>query len=114
MNWLGHIKRWFRLVLDARQRFTSVRVEDLPEVLEHGVVYLTGDTPEPWSASLICPCGCGATISLSLVPDDEPCWRVTSTGTAITLRPSIWRTKGCKSHFIISGGRVHWVRELRT
>jgi len=113
LNWLTYLKRWFRIVLDTRRRFTFVRVEDLPEVLQDDVVYLVGDTPEPWSASLICPCGCGATISLSLVRDDEPCWQVKLVGAAITLRPSIWRTKGCKSHFIISGGRVYWARELR-
>lgn len=113
MNWLNHLKRWFRLVVDTQRRFTSMRVEDLPDVLQEGVVYLVGDAPKPWSASLICPCGCGTTISLSLVPDDEPRWQVTATGARITLRPSIWRTKGCKSHFIISGGRVHWARELR-
>ena len=114
MIWLDHLKRWFWLVVDPRRHYTSVRVEDLPSLLQEGVVYLVGDTPDPWSASLICPCGCGATISLSLVPDDEPRWQVKATGTAVTLRPSIWRTKGCKSHFIISGGRVHWARELKT
>lgn len=113
MNWLSHLKRLFRVVLDTRKRFTFARVEDLPEILREGVVYLVGDTPEPWSASLICPCGCGATISLSLMPHDKPSWQVKLTGAAITLRPSIWRTKGCKSHFIIRGGRVYWARELR-
>jgi hypothetical protein len=112
MNWINQFKRWFRTQY-THQRFTSVRVEDLPDSLQAGVIYLVGDSPEPWSASLICPCGCGATISLSLVPDDEPSWQVKSSGAAITLHPSIWRTKGCRSHFIVRGGRVYWARGQR-
>jgi hypothetical protein len=48
----------------------------------------------------------------SPVLDDDPRWEVRATGDLITLRPSVWRTKGCKSHFVLSDGRVHWARDV--
>lgn len=111
MTWLNQLKRWFRLVLDTGKRFTSVRTEDAPEEMRDGIIYLVGDAPEPWSAWMSCPCGCGATISLSLLSSDRPHWTLAATGNEITLYPSVWRTRGCKSHFFITKGRLHWVRD---
>lgn len=112
MSWIERINRWFRLVLDKRRFYIAMRVEDAPDSLKEDVVYLIGDAPTPWAASLVCPCGCGETISLSLIPHDNPSWRarVLQDGSA-TLSPSIWRTKGCRSHFFIRNGRVLWAKE---
>ena len=112
MSWIERINRWFRLVLDKRRYYVAMRVEDAPDSLKEDVVYLIGDSPAPWAASLICPCGCGETISLSLIPHDKPSWRarVLKDGSA-TVSPSIWRTKGCRSHFFIRNGRVLWAKE---
>lgn len=111
MNWLGRINQWFHLVVDKRPPLRSSRVDDLPEILEREIVYLVGDGRKPWSASLICPCGCGEIISLSLITNDDPRWRATShwNGT-VTIHPSIWRTKGCKSHFFIRRGKIVWAK----
>jgi hypothetical protein len=55
--------------------------------------------------------GCGDIIQLNLVNGGRPRWRFelhlpTQT---ISLRPSIWRTVGCRSHFVLRRGHVHWV-----
>ena len=47
--------------------FATELVDDLPDVLAPARLYLIGDPPRPWSAAMLCPCGCAATIQLSLV-----------------------------------------------
>jgi uncharacterized protein DUF6527 len=60
-------------------------------------------------AVLLCPCGCGETIHLSLATDATSSWRLqTHRGNRVTLLPSVWRTVGCKSHFIIYRGHIFW------
>lgn len=110
MIWYKNITQLVRFVL-GNQKYSFAKVEEMPDVVPSGVVYLVGDGGRPWCAALLCPCGCEQTIALSLVVRDRPRWRVTKhfDGT-ITLYPSIWRTKGCKSHFYIRRGRVLWVR----
>lgn len=56
-----------------------------------------------------CPCGCGDVITLSLQPTHLPHWRLTLTDSGRpTLYPSVWRDKGCLSHFWVQDGRVSW------
>ena len=72
-------------------------------------LYLVGEDTGPWSAALLCPCGCEATIQLSLLPDDEPSRRaVRHFNGSVSLRPSVWRTRGCRSHFFLRRGRIVW------
>lgn len=99
--------------LNSQRRLRIMLVEDPPDTLEPGLVYLIGDNPDhPWCAALLCPCGCKADIRLSLIPTDEPRWRVSpSPSDSVTIRPSIWRTKGCRSHFYVFKGRIVWARE---
>jgi hypothetical protein len=42
---------------------------------------------------------------------ERPSWNIRRhpDGT-VTVTPSVWRTKGCGSHFIIRKSRIHWVR----
>lgn len=109
MTWIKRVSNWFRTLLDPKVTYKHVWTEDPPEAPERGLVYLIGDPPKPWSAAFICPCGCKELISLSLVPNDRPRWRFhVSASDPISLSPSIWRTKGCKSHFFVKKGRVHW------
>ena len=83
--------------------------DDEPDQLERYRIYLLGAAGAAWSASLICPCGCGEIIRLSLLPDDRPGWRAeVNAGGLVTLHPSIWRVRGCRSHFFIREGRVLW------
>ncbi|MBX9746203.1 MAG: hypothetical protein K2X34_04830 [Hyphomonadaceae bacterium] len=103
------LKRWWVSTLTVMRPLRGRQVEDTPDTLERGVVYLIGDPV--WHAAMICPCGCGATIRLSLLADDRPRWRASiAPNGAVTLSPSIWRVKGCKSHFFVRHGRILWAR----
>lgn len=113
MRWLDGLGRWFRLLLDPSKRYRHTFVEDPPSQLEDSLVYLIGDGGRPWSASFKCPCGCGEAISLSLIEHDNPSWHVSTRTSGITIHPSVWRTKGCRSHFFIRDGRVLWAKEER-
>ena len=123
MKWLlrllwGTVKKpvsWWRF----RTRIKSVAVEELPERLQKQRLYLLG-AREPWGAALLCPCGCGEVIHLSLMQQDSPRWRLKLEPQGVpTLTPSVWRTKGCRSHFFLRQGSVVWCgsnsqRELST
>lgn len=111
MRFLDAIGRWFRLLFEPKRRFGYTTCEDPPEALDEGMIYLIGEDGTPWSATFICPCGCKDRISLSLIPRDRPSWRATVNKNGITLHPSIWRKKGCLSHFFIQGGHVLWAKE---
>ena len=93
-----------------RDRFRSVTIEELPDSLTQRRLYLIG-SGVPWSAALICPCGCGEVIQISLLPDDSPSWTVSFDRDGLpTLSPSVWRTKGCRSHFFLRRGNIVWHR----
>lgn len=63
----------------------------------------------PYWALFRCPCGCGSVISLSLQKIHNPRWGITITGAGRpTLQPSVWRNNGCRSHFWIEDGYIHW------
>jgi len=97
----------------VRPRHLAEHVEDDPDVLLTRRVYLIGEGEAPWAAALVCPCGCGAVIKLSLLPTDSPRWSAdVDIDGAVTLRPSVWRTKGCRSHFVLWRGRIIWAKHL--
>ena len=89
--------------------FQGTRVEEFPEKLDKAKVYLAGEGDNLWAAAMICPCGCGEVIEINLLKQARPCWSVQehSDGT-ITLAPSVWRQKGCRSHFLLRHGRIDW------
>jgi hypothetical protein len=86
-------------------RLEVVPVIDIPEKPTAGILYLVGEADHVWFVVLSCPCGCGATICLNLLPDDSPRWALTE---GPTLTPSIMRTSGCRSHFYIRNGEIIW------
>lgn len=50
---------------------------------------------------------------MNLLPDERPFWRlVQNKDGAVTLHPSVWRTKDCGSHFWLRNGRIHWCDSL--
>lgn len=84
-------------------RFVYQAVDRIPKPLLSGVVY---HSEEFQIGALLCACGCGHRISL-LVPDSH---QVTSEGGFATVRPSIAVCDApCKSHYVISAGRVQWL-----
>ena len=96
-----------------RSRIRAARVEEIPDALDGRFLYVIGDG-RPWSAAMLCPCGCGETIHLSLLSDDSPSWTLRmERGGLPTLSPSVWRTKGCRSHFFLRHGNVVWHRPER-
>jgi hypothetical protein len=113
MEFLRWIERLFRKSEQTTEKFTWGKVESLPPRLEERKLYLIGDDECEWEAAMRCPCGCGATIHLSLAQDSSPSWGVRRyrNGT-VSLLPSVWRTVGCRSHFILYKGRILWCRDI--
>ena len=108
---MNRLKLWWRNFLERRRkRFGIVVTDDLPEIIPPRVLVLMGEADAPWQAAMLCPCKCGEVIRLSLVEHDKPRWsaRVDDDGLP-TLTPSVWRVRGCRSHFILTNGRVRWV-----
>ena len=107
MNKLKRVWRSFIDLLWSRNVYTTETVTEFPDMLEPKCVYLIGDDSVPWFATLLCPCGCGAFIRLSLLNNDQPRWQAKHhlTGT-VTLKPSILRKGGCRSHFFFDVGEL--------
>ena len=122
MKWLTSFIGWLRRVLSPQpaEQFDRQevqhppdlrceRVEDLPEDLVPSTLYLVGEGPHRWAAAMICPCGCREAIQLNLLLKVRPSWRVQEHGDdTVSLSPSVWRTKGCRSHFIVRRSRIAW------
>jgi hypothetical protein len=106
-QWL-RLWRWFR---PGPAPFAIVLVEDLPDEPRPRTLYLAGEPGHPWCAALACPCGCGDVIRLNLLGDARPCWSVVEhrDGT-VSVEPSVWRQKGCRSHFFVRRGYIDWCR----
>jgi hypothetical protein len=84
-------------------------VDDLPDELRERSVYLAGEGRHLGCAALVCPCGRGEVIGLNLLKDARPCWGVDKhpEGT-VSIQPSVWRQKGCRSHFFVRNSRIDW------
>lgn len=110
-NLVSFPARWVqsRWIKPQPQLFRSARVEDMPDSLKSHTIYLCGEGENLWAAAMICPCGCGDVIQLNLLKRASPCWSVIDhpDGT-VSVMPSVWRKKGCRSHFFIRQGRVDW------
>ncbi len=111
MNVLARLWTWLRRLFTRRRAvLRTVVVDELPVRLEPKLVYLVGEGDQLWCAALLCPCGCAAVIQLNLVASTRPVWCVHrhSHTDRVTLRPSIWRTQGCRSHFFLRDGCIEW------
>lgn len=112
MKWIRSVWAWISLWLTSlfAGRYT-VRVvnEDLPPILKRRVLYVVEEDGFEEFAALLCPCRCGEILYLNLLADERPRWKLlrNPSGTA-TLMPSVWRRKGCMSHFWLRDGHVTW------
>jgi hypothetical protein len=106
VSWWNWFTSWFRKPEVPR---TTNLVVELPETLDASVVYVLGEGDHRWFVAMVCPCGCGATLEMSLLNDAKPKWRMVEhhDGT-ISIQPSVWRKVGCKSHFFLRRGLVVW------
>jgi hypothetical protein len=55
-----------------------------------------------------CPDGCGEVLSKNLDKRSGPAWRLYKRHKVWSLFPSIDRTTGCLSHFILWRGHILW------
>lgn len=101
------LARLLRLARRKPPQFEARFVMAVPPSPQPNTVYVVGDDESVWAAALVCPCGCREIIHLSLVRDARPSWRVqTHRNGIVTLLPSVWRTTGCRSHFVIYRGHL--------
>lgn len=115
MSWLRRLAlRFWRRFRPGSAPYATALVEGLPEEPGPRTIYLAGAGGDPWAAALACPCGCGAVIRLNLLKDARPCWSVVEYRDGIiSIEPSVWRRKGCRSHFFFRRGRIEWCRSRR-
>ncbi|MGD9804306.1 MAG: DUF6527 family protein [Hyphomicrobiaceae bacterium] len=106
------VVRWLRRFWDdygPARRLQVIEGGTLPAPLPHRDLVLTRDDGEDWSVGMRCPCGCGAAIELMILPGANPRWSVqVDEAGRPTLHPSVWRRKGCRSHFWVRRGRIQW------
>ena len=97
----------------AERPLKTVTVEELPDRLDAATIYVAGENGHCWFVAMLCPCGCGATLQMSLLADARPRWSLTQfdDGT-VSLTPSVWRKVGCLSHFFLIHGRVKWCKDV--
>ena len=98
LEWLGFSEKSYRVH----------RVQGLPDDPQPFFIYAISD-PDAWLAALVCPCGCGHLIQLSLLQADSPRWSLqTDRGGKVSISPSVWRSLGCQAHFFVRGGKIVW------
>lgn len=82
---------------------------ELPPRLRRRRLYIVSDDGFDEEAAMICPCGCKQVLYMNLLTDERPCWRIDRDDRNLpTLHPSVWRQKGCCSHFWLKRGRIVW------
>lgn len=100
--------KWFQ------PRHKTEYSDEVPEILKEKTIYVIGEANNPWLIAFKCPCGCNSTIQLNLLTDAKPKWRFTKNPkNRITISPSVWRNKGCKSHFFVRKSKIDWVGSQR-
>lgn len=109
---VGRLYRFLIRLFYRRQRpFRSVLATELPERLKKSDLYLVGENSHFWFVAMICPCGCGDTLQMNLDERLRPRWTLSVDADGIpSLRPSVFRTVGCRSHFFITSGQIIWCK----
>lgn len=89
--------------------FRVLSVDDEPERLSPGVLYVLEDAGQTWTAIMKCPGGCGQALHMNLIQDSKPVWTLTKNPDgSVSLSPSIWRKEGCGCHFWIRNSKINW------
>jgi hypothetical protein len=55
-----------------------------------------------------CPDRCGDIVVINVDPVHRPVWRLALGDHGVTLMPSVWRTSGCRAHFIVWRSQILW------
>lgn len=96
------------LALSLRHRVKVVATAERPTRLRPRRLYVTVQADRPAFGFMLCPCGCGETLYLRFFGTRHPQWRIARLSGPATVTPSVWRTSGCRSHFILQDGQIHW------
>lgn len=102
---------WRRLksFLVPARRLRIVEGDSLPSRIPRHDIVLAREGDEDWCVGMRCPCGCGKSIELLLIRDVMPRWDLEIDRKGLpSLKPSIWLAHGCRSHFWLKHGRIHW------
>lgn len=111
MKFLGDI--WYLICTALGLKIAVVQTaytEDIPEAVEENILYVIGENKSYWCLKMKCPCGCGEEIQLGLLKGNPKWDFVVHWNGSVSVTPSIWRSKGCLSHFFIRRGKIVWVR----
>ncbi|XXF91136.1 DUF6527 family protein (plasmid) [Tabrizicola sp. M-4] len=103
-----------RVITWLNPPYRTIEVDgSLPSQLKKNTLYIVAEDGFQEQAAMLCPCGCAQILHLNLLPDERPVWRVLRNRDGTTsLRPSVWRKRGCHSHFWFRDSRVIWVNDL--
>lgn len=113
MKWLSKLIRKIGGFFKRDGQLKTVRTEELPQILNPEHIYVLGEGNNLWFVALLCPCGCGGFLQMSLLPGANPQWRLTQHADgSISLEPSVWRRIGCRSHFFIRNSKIVWCRDI--
>ena len=103
------IKIWSKYA--PRRKLIINEGDTPPKRIKSRNLYLAQEDGEEWAIALKCPCGCGDRLELQLTPESRPHWKLLNNNEKHpTIHPSIWRQRGCKSHFWIKKGRILWCK----
>lgn len=106
------IARWWRNTwarFGPRRCLIVIEGDSLPQRMPRRDLVLARDDGEDWCVGMLCPCGCGDVIELLVIEEATPRWDiVVDERGRPSLSPSVWRQKGCYSHFWVQNGRVEW------
>jgi Family of unknown function (DUF6527) len=103
-EWFGPSARPFSLVY--------VGGDELPAAIPTWTLVVAREDGDLWSAGMTCPCGCRRRIELMLLAGVEPRWDLhVGTSGRPTLWPSVRAVSGCRAHFWLRDGEVHWCRD---
>lgn len=90
-------------------------VAEFPKKLNARKVYIEGNSKinEVWYAKFICPCGCGEELTLNLIDDVSPNWKIEIKNgpNEFSIYPSVRRNIKCKSHFWIRNSKIKWCKD---
>lgn len=109
MSLFKQIKTWFQCLFRKHWRVVRIDGDEMPKALPARTLVVLVDDGDPWSAGMMCPCGCERVLEVMLLPGVKPRWdvEVNAKGQP-SLRPSVWVADGCRAHFWLRNGRVHW------
>ncbi len=105
---LQKLLKWFLKLFGREKLYRYQFVDDVPDQMRSGTVYLVGNQGYYWQTVMICPCGCQRILHMNLMDDHRPYWKYHIKGKTISLSPSVNRLVGCKSHFFLREGKIEW------